>query len=316
MKHQHSLTLCSLIFLSSVARADVGYADVVVEFHDGGNGTLSCAEGQGGSFPPPASSPTCVPFSVVLGSDPDVPTLSNPADYLSIPMGSFVTVGFTDEIVTDGPGDDLFIQEVGNASELADVYVSSLLSTNPADYVFLGQANGNSISSFDLGSIGFLGPVSAVKIVSLQNGGAPSAPGFDLASVRALQFAGSHCSSLANSTGGSALISTSGSPSLGANDLVLQAGPVPNQTGLFFFGPSAQQVPFGNGLLCITGGLSRLPASSAQNGILEHGVNYSLAPATLLQPGTTWSFQAWYRDTAAGGSLFNTSDAVRVTFGA
>lgn len=315
MNYHSLLASCLLLVLSSSARADVGYADVVVEFFDGGNGTLTCPEGQGGSFPPPASSATCVPFSVVLGSDPDVPTINNPADYLSIPMGSFVTVGFTDEIVTDGPGDDLYIQEVGNASELADIYISSLLSTNPADFVFLGQANGNTITSFDLGTIGFLGQVRAVKVVSLQNGGAPSAPGFDLASVRALQFAGSHCASLPNSTGSAAVIGTSGSPSLSANDFRLHAGPVPNQTGLFFFGPSAQQVPFGNGLLCVTGGLSRLPAGLAQNGIHEHSVNYSQSPATLLQPGTTWSFQAWYRDSAAGGSFFNTSDAVRVTFG-
>ena len=107
---------------------------------------------------------------------------------MSIPQDSFLTLGFVDEVIYDGPGDDIFILEVGDASELADIYISSSLSTNPADYTFLGQANGNTISSFDLADVGFTGQVRAVKVVSLQNGGAPGAPGFDLANVEALQF--------------------------------------------------------------------------------------------------------------------------------
>jgi hypothetical protein len=148
---------------------------------------LACLpRGQGGSFPPSATVPTCVPFAVVLGDDPNYP--AEPADYVSLPMGSFITVGFIDEVIIDGDGDDLFIQEVGDALEIADVYVSSELSTDPNDFVFLGQANGNTVSSFDLGDIGFTEGVRAVKIVSLQNGGAPAAPGFDLANVQALEF--------------------------------------------------------------------------------------------------------------------------------
>jgi len=107
---------------------------------------------------------------------------------VSIPQSSFLTLGFVDEVVYDGPGDDIFILEVGDASELADIYISSQLSTDPGDYTFLGQANGNTISSFDLANIGFVEQVRAIKVVSLQNGGAPTAPGFDLASIEALQF--------------------------------------------------------------------------------------------------------------------------------
>lgn len=168
------------------ASAVVGFADVVVEFFDGGNGTLSCPEAQGGSFPPAASTPTCVPFAAALGDDPDFP--NTPADYVSIPQDSFLTLGFVDEVIFDGPGDDIFILEVGDASELADIYVSSQLSTNAADYTFLGQANGNTITSFNLSDINFTSQVRAIKVVSLQNGGAPGAPGFDLASIEALQF--------------------------------------------------------------------------------------------------------------------------------
>ena len=181
--------LAALLFAlhAPPAAALVGYADVVVEYFDSGNGTLSCPEAQGGSFPPPASSPTCVSFSAALGKDPDdYPT--SPADYVSIPEDSFLTVGFIDEVILDGPDEDIFILEVGDASELADIYVSSKLPTNPGDYTFLGQANGNTITSFDLSDIAFTGQVRAIKVVSLQNGGAPGAPGFDLAHIEALQF--------------------------------------------------------------------------------------------------------------------------------
>jgi hypothetical protein len=164
----------------------VGFADIVVEYFDSGNGSLICPEAQGGSFPPPAATPTCVPFSAALGDDPGYP--DTPADYVSIPEGSFLTLGFVDEVVVDGPDDDIFILEVGDASELADIYISSQLSIDPGDYTFLGQANGNTISSFDLADIGFTDQVRAIKVVSLQNGGAPAAPGFDLASIEALQF--------------------------------------------------------------------------------------------------------------------------------
>ncbi len=175
-----------MLSATTAEAASIGFADIVVEYFDSGAGSISCPEAQGGSFPPSASAPTCVPLSAVLEDDPNFP--AEPADYVSLPLGSFITVGFTDEIIIDGDGPDIFIQEVGDALESADIYVSSALSTNAADFVFLGQADGNTISSFDLADIGFVGQVRAVKIVSLSNGGFPNAPGFDLANVEALQF--------------------------------------------------------------------------------------------------------------------------------
>ena len=172
------------VLTHTTARAEtIGFADVVVEYFESDNGTLSCTEGQGGVFPPPATSPTCVPLSVVLGDDPG-PTF----DYLSLPEDSFITVGFTDDVIIDGPGNDIFIAEVGDALEDANIYVSSLFSTNPLDFTFLGTADGNTVTSFDLASIGFTEQVRAVKILSLNNGGAPNAPGFDLAYVQAINF--------------------------------------------------------------------------------------------------------------------------------
>lgn len=177
------IIICLNLFHGVASAATVGFADTVVEYFDSGNGSLSCPEGQGGVFPPPASSASCVSLSVVLGDDPG-PT----SDYLSLPTGSFITVGFTDDVIFDGPGNDIFISEVGDAQENAQIFVSSSFSTNPLDFTFLGIADGNTISSFDLASIGFTDQVLAVKILSLENGGFPSAPGFDLAHVQAINF--------------------------------------------------------------------------------------------------------------------------------
>ncbi len=49
---------------------------------------------------------------------------------------------------------------------------------------------------------------------------------------------------------------------------------------------------------------------------MEHRVDLAnpRSPAGQILGGTTWSFQAWYRDPDAGGHLFNLSDGVRITF--
>jgi hypothetical protein len=44
-------------------------------------------------------------------------------------------------------------------------------------------------------------------------------------------------------------------------------------------------------------------------------VNNAQAPAAgALVSGSTWFFQCWFRDTAAGGSNTNLSNGLRVTF--
>ena len=104
------------------------------------------------------------------------------------------------------------------------------------------------------------------------------------------------------------------------NALTLAAGPVPNQPGLFFYGPTATQIPFGNGFRCIgsqgTVGIQRMPVENAASGVLTHNADLtqSSTPQGLITPGTTWYFQAWYRDPAAGGASFNLSDGLELSF--
>lgn len=165
--------LAASLAMAAPAHAVVGYADVVLDYFDSGAGGIAgpyggTFDGVSGVFPVPVST------SVVLGPDGPI------ADFLSLPTGSYITVGFTDEFIFDGVGNDLFIGEAGVAGETANVFVSS----NNVDFVFLGLANDAVVTAFDLGSIGFLGKVTAVKIVGLDSLG--GSPGFDVSFVQGL----------------------------------------------------------------------------------------------------------------------------------
>ncbi len=131
-----------------------------------------------------------------------------------------------------------------------------------------------------------------------------------------------YCTSTPNSTGLPALISATGSASVAANDLILRAQPVPaQQNGVFFYGLVQVQVPFGNGFLCIGAGGTGIARLTIENsgpaGVLEHELDNTMptTAATQITAGSTWFFQAWFRDPAAGGALFDLSDGLSVVFG-
>ncbi len=130
-----------------------------------------------------------------------------------------------------------------------------------------------------------------------------------------------YCTATLNSTGKPAFIGMLGSLTFTKDDTVLVAMDCPpDNVGLFFFGRDKAQLPFGNGMLCISP--------------IDHGL-YSLQPPVLISPAgevskaldfrallrggriadnSTWSFQFWFRDPAAGGSGSNLSNALRATF--
>ena len=112
------------------------------------------------------------------------------------------------------------------------------------------------------------------------------------------------------------------SSSVSGNDLTLRAEPVPaQQNGVFFYGPIQTQVPFGNGFRCVGAGGTGIARLAIENsgpaGVLEHCLDNTMPPtaATQITVGSTWNFQAWYRDPAGGGAFFNLSDGLSVTFG-
>jgi len=121
-----------------------------------------------------------------------------------------------------------------------------------------------------------------------------------------------YCLANPNSTGGAATISALGSASIGANDLVLRAECVPDQPFVFFHGGAQVQIPFGHGLLCAAGGITRiLPPGFATGQVAERAVD--LPGIGITAPGVR-NFQCWFRDPAAGGSGFNLSDGFEITF--
>ncbi|TDJ79666.1 MAG: hypothetical protein E2O39_00605 [Planctomycetota bacterium] len=131
-----------------------------------------------------------------------------------------------------------------------------------------------------------------------------------------------YCTAAPNSVGLGALIRTSGSTDIAANDLTLFASAVPpSQFGLFFYGPAQSETPFGNGFLCVAAGglgLFRLqpPLAIDLVGEASRPVDYTAPPEPegQITAGSTWHFQFWYRDPAAGGAAFNLSHGLSVTF--
>ena len=103
-----------------------------------------------------------------------------------------------------------------------------------------------------------------------------------------------------------------GCTSATAGELRLRATPVPNEAGIFFFGPTPAQIPFGDGWLCITGGILRLPVVQAAGGALSQNVFLGDLPFAI---GDVWNVQGWFRDPAAGGAGFNLTDALTLTVG-
>ena len=126
------------------------------------------------------------------------------------------------------------------------------------------------------------------------------------------------CTSTPNSTGVAATIVGQGSNSIAASDLVLVAESLPtSQGGLFFYGPDEASMPLGNGRLCVGAGatgLFRLPVQdTGANGRFERAIHYTGAQSQLAV-GSTWRFQAWFRDPAAGGSGFDLTDGLSSVF--
>jgi len=123
------------------------------------------------------------------------------------------------------------------------------------------------------------------------------------------------CVSTPNSTGVAALIDSTGQNRISTNNLVLFATDLPvNKLGLFFFGQTQTQVPFGNGWRCVGNPLYRLPTTTSNIfGDLYWPLDLNALPGGVqIHAGETWYFQAWYRDPAAGGANFNSSDALQI----
>jgi len=135
---------------------------------------------------------------------------------------------------------------------------------------------------------------------------------------------GTFCQTSPNSVGSGAVISHSGSTSIAANTFTLEVvGAVPGQFGLLYYGPDELLQPFGDGFRCVGAGslgTFRLnpPGTIDSFGDFYRLLDFTQPPANAgpgqIDPGSTWKFQFWYRDPAAGGAGFNLSDGLSATF--
>ena len=195
-----------------------------------------------------------------------------------------------------------------------------------ATYAVVGAPAQATVLAFDGGAWCALQPQAGASgsdtLVFQVTGAGGSATGTVHITYAALDPCGTgtnYCPLTANSVGPGAAISMSGSTSVLANDLVLSAATCPaNQFGIFFYGSSAGQVPFGDGNRCISGQMFRLPVIQADgSGSASHAVDLTTPPqpAGQISAGSSWYFQFWYRDPGGpGGTGFNLSDGIELNF--
>lgn len=163
-----SLLILYLLFpVFLFSQAPTQYPDVIIEAYNSQTKTSDVFYGGKGT-----KNGLVVPLSYLLYKN----------DYfVSLPKGSFVILGFTDNYLIDAPNqNDIFIEEVGGAGEYADVFVSS----DNVEYTFLGTAGNGEINEFDLSKINYKKQVRYLKIVGIDNKGL--SPGFDVGNVYGL----------------------------------------------------------------------------------------------------------------------------------
>jgi hypothetical protein len=126
----------------------------------------------------------------------------------------------------------------------------------------------------------------------------------------------------ANGSGSGGVLGTSGSSSIGADDLVLSASQlIGSQPGLYFQGNNAVNSgsgnQFGDGLRCAGGGVIRLQVRFA-DATGSSATSISIATKGGCAAGDLKRYQCWYRDPASSpcGAQFNLTNGVEVTYSA
>lgn len=118
-----------------------------------------------------------------------------------------------------------------------------------------------------------------------------------------------------------ASLSASGSPTIGNDTLTLTASGMSAAAAVLFQGTTmiAGKSPFGDGLLCTSGTVTRIVLRQAPVGTLVYPAfgDAPISVAGLIQPGGgTRYYQGWFRDSAAfcTTATFNLTSAVAVVW--
>ncbi|MDA1266445.1 MAG: FG-GAP-like repeat-containing protein [Planctomycetota bacterium] len=124
-----------------------------------------------------------------------------------------------------------------------------------------------------------------------------------------------YCVAGVNSTGSAAELRWKFATSVSANQLRLRVvDAVPNELAVFLASPERDLMPFGGGTLCLSGGVRRAGSLVLGNngaGFLD--LDFTAPNLGAIVAGSTWSFQAWYRDPGGAGGQ-NLTDALRIPF--
>ncbi|MDG1049604.1 MAG: hypothetical protein P8R46_05295 [Planctomycetota bacterium] len=137
-----------------------------------------------------------------------------------------------------------------------------------------------------------------------------------------------YCSpAVANSTGNPGLISAEGSPSAAANNVTLTVSDLPpNSFGFFLSSETTANVanPGGSqGNLCLGGAIGRFVGpgqikNSGAGGTFDLQLDLTQQPSPTgfvsIQPGESWSFQAWHRDAVGGTVTSNFTNGLTISF--
>lgn len=137
----------------------------------------------------------------------------------------------------------------------------------------------------------------------------------------AIGFHTRSCPGVLNGSGQVARTVAIGSPIVSDNSFTIAAlGVTPNQFGIFLVSRTSGFAPLAGGSLCLTGTIGRYVGpgeiqDSGPDGRLSISADLTRIPqgGTLApaQPGETWAFQAWFRDTVGEANL---AVATEVTF--
>ncbi len=124
-----------------------------------------------------------------------------------------------------------------------------------------------------------------------------------------------------NSVGTRSVLRFNGSTQFSANDVTVSLASLPALTpALLFMGPETADVPVAGGRLCVGGSIQRIGVRFAG---LEGDTSFPLdltsppftGGGTAIGPGSTVTFQAWYRDIGGpSGGTSNFTSATTVTF--
>ena len=128
-----------------------------------------------------------------------------------------------------------------------------------------------------------------------------------------------YCPASDNSTGAPASMAAMGSASVDENDFrfLLSAMPAMRVAQLLW-GDAPKNMPFGDGTLCVdpsaAGFVRGTVVRTDVTGVALDQIDLESAPGSRITPGSTWFFQFVFRDSTGGGSGFNLSDAIQVSF--